>query len=293
MLEKIKFLIQAMRPKQWVKNILVFPALFFSQNLFNLQMLVKTAGAFISFCLIASSVYLINDIFDRERDRLHPEKKNRPIASGKVKPYEAGVLAFVLFILGMVLSIKISFALLVILLIYMGSNFLYSIWVKHIAILDVFLVSLGFVLRVVAGGEAIKVEISAWIILCTILGSLFLSFAKRRHELSVQGELAVNHRRSLAEYSPYFLDQMIAVTTASTVMAYSLWTMWPSVVEKFHTKNLPWTIPFVCYGIFRYLYLVHQKGEGGDPTKLFLKDKPLLINIILWLASVLLILYFS
>ena len=292
-MEKIKLLFLTMRPKQWVKNVLVFAALAFSENLFNPGQFFWVLLTFISFCLVASSVYVVNDIFDRERDRLHPKKKNRPIASGKISPGTAWLVALVCFALGIVIGYRVNLAVMIILLIYLASNFLYSLWIKHIAILDVFLVSLGFVLRVIAGGEAIKVEISAWIILCTILGSLFLSFAKRRHELSLQGANASNHRGSLAEYTPYFLDQMIAVTTASTVMAYALWTMWPTVVEKFGTNRLPWTIPFVCYGIFRYLYLVHQKGEGGDPTQLFLKDKPLLFNILLWVISVLLILYWK
>lgn len=292
-MNKIKDLIRAMRVRQWVKNLLVFAALAFSENLFSLDLIYKSVFCFLSFCLIASSVYLVNDIFDREKDMLHPEKKKRPIAAGRVQPWEAQVLALALFLAGFAIAWKLNWDVFLILSAYFIINFLYSFWLKNVAIIDVFVVSLGFVFRVAAGGEAIKVEISAWIILCTILGSLFLSFAKRRQELELKGEDAVRHRKSLAEYSPYFLDQMISVTTASTVMAYSLWTMWPSVVEKFHTNHLPWTIPFVCYGIFRYLYLVHQKGEGGDPTQLFLRDKPLLINILLWLVSVMSILYFK
>ena len=290
-MSKLLDLIRAMRVKQWIKNLLVFAALAFSENLFARHQILKSVLCFIGFCLLASSVYLINDLFDRERDRLHPEKMNRPIAAGKVGTIEAVLLALVLFLAGFGLAFKLGPPVFIIFCAYFASNLLYSLWVKHIAILDVFFVSLGFVLRIAAGGEAIGVEISTWIILCTILGSLFLSFAKRRHELNLKGEDAASHRKSLAEYSPYFLDQMIAVTTASTVMAYSLWTMWPSVVEKFHTSHLPWTIPFVCYGIFRYLYLVHQKGEGGDPTSMFLKDKPLLINILLWFVAAIAILY--
>jgi len=292
-MDKLKNIVIEMRPKQWVKNLLVFAALAFSENLRSKISILNSLLTFASFCLVASSVYVVNDIFDRERDRLHPEKKNRPIARGEISPAQAWILAAVLFVLGFLLASQLNWQVLAILAAYLVSNFLYSVWIKHFAILDVFFVALGFVLRVAAGGEAIQVEISAWIILCTILGSLFLSFAKRRHELGLKGENATSHRRSLAEYSPYFIDQMIAVTTASTVMAYALWTMWPSVEEKFHTKHLPYTIPFVCYGIFRYLYLVHKKGEGGDPTKLFLKDKPLAIDIILWLATVIAILYFK
>jgi 4-hydroxybenzoate polyprenyltransferase len=292
-MEKFKNLFLEMRPKQWVKNLLVFAALAFSVNLLSPQMVLKSLAIFVAFCLVSSSVYVVNDIFDCERDRLHPEKKNRPIACGKVGMGEAWALGAVLFLAGFALAYKTDLDAFIIIAIYMATNFLYSAWLKQYAILDVFFVSMGFVLRVAAGGEAIHVEISSWIILCTALASLFLSFAKRRHELEIHGENAADHRKALAQYSQYFIDQMIAVTTASTVMAYSLWTMWPSVVEKFKTHHLPYTIPFVCYGIFRYLYLVHQKNEGGDPTKLFLKDKPMIINIILWMASIIAILYFK
>jgi 4-hydroxybenzoate polyprenyltransferase len=292
-MDKLKHIALEMRPKQWVKNFLVFAALAFSGNLLSFELALKSVLCFAAFCLVASSVYVVNDIFDRERDQLHPEKKNRPVAAGKVSAVEAWVLGVLLFVLGLGLAYTLGRLVLLILLVYVASNFLYSSYFKHVAILDVFFVALGFVLRVIAGGEAIQVEISTWIILCTILGSLFLAFAKRRHELEIHGKNAAEHRKALAEYSQYFLDQMIAVTTASTVMAYSLWTMWPSVVEKFQTRHLPYTIPFVCYGIFRYLYLVHQKGEGGDPTRLFLKDKPLMLNILLWLMSVVAVLYFK
>jgi len=292
-MDKLKHIALEMRPKQWVKNFLVFAALAFSGNLLSFELALKSVLCFAAFCLVASSVYVVNDIFDRERDQLHPEKKNRPVAAGKVSAVEAWVLGVLLFVLGLGLAYTLGRLVLLILLVYVASNFLYSSYFKHVAILDVFFVALGFVLRVIAGGEAIQVEISTWIILCTILGSLFLAFAKRRHELEIHGKNAAEHRKALAEYSQYFLDQMIAVTTASTVMAYSLWTMWPSVVEKFQTRHLPYTIPFVCYGIFRYLYLVHQKGEGGDPTRLFLKDKPLMLNILLWLMSVMAVLYFK
>lgn len=299
-METIKLIFSSLRPKQWLKNFLVFSALVFSEKrlIFDFKMIAITVGVFISFCLTAGGIYLINDILDRDRDKVHPEKRNRPIASGKLNVHLAVVSAFICLliglILGWILSPKVFLSLPVvslILVVYIIVNFLYSYWLKHIVLIDVFCVSVGFVLRVVAGGEAINVEISAWIILCTILLSLFLAFSKRRSELTLSPQTAVNHRASLAEYSPYFLDQMISVTTASTVVAYSLWTMWPSVVEKFGTKHLPLTIPFVCYGIFRYLYLVHQKGEGGDPTRLFLKDKPLILNVGLWLLCVILIIY--
>ncbi len=280
-----------MRPQQWAKNVIVFAALAFSENLLEPEMLLRTLATFALFCLVSSAVYILNDILDRDADRHHPEKKHRPVASGELSAGKAIVAAAILGGAGLAASLWLRPVIFIILLAYIINNLVYSFYIKNIILLDAFSIALGFVLRVVAGGETIQVEISTWIILCTILGSLFLAFSKRRSELSLQGEKAINHRASLAEYSTYFLDQMIAIVTASTVMAYALWTMWPSVTEKFQTHNLPWTIPFVCYGIFRYLYLVHQKGEGGNPSKIFLSDWPLLINIVLWMLSVVLILY--
>ncbi len=289
----LMLLARTMRPQQWAKNVIVFAALAFSENLFDHRMVMLTLFTFGLFCLVSSAVYILNDILDREADRHHPEKKNRPIASGELSISAPLIIAFILAVAGLAGGLWLRPIIFFILLGYIINNIAYSYYLKNMILVDVFSIALGFVLRVVAGAEAIHVEISTWIILCTILGSLFLAFSKRRSELSLQGEKAVNHRASLAEYSTYFLDQMIGVVTASTVMAYALWTMWPSVTEKFHTQKLPWTIPFVCYGIFRYLYLVHQKGEGGNPTKIFISDWPLLINIALWMISVILILYLN
>ena len=278
------------RPKHWVKNLVVFAALLFSQNLNRPEMLIKVTETFLLFCLASAAVYLINDIADREQDRFHPEKKDRPIASGKLAIGPAAAGAVMLMAAALAGGYALGPIMFLILLGYLALNLAYSFALKNVILLDAFSISLGFVFRVVAGAEVIQVEISAWIVLCTVLGSLFLSFSKRRHELGLE-DAAANHRPALADYSVYFLDQMIAVVTASTVMAYALWTMWPSVAEKFHTHRLPWTIPFVCYGIFRYLYLVHQKGEGGSPTKIFISDPPMLINIALWMGSVIAILY--
>jgi 4-hydroxybenzoate polyprenyltransferase len=278
------------RPKHWVKNLVVFAALVFSQNLSNPGMLIQVAETFALFCLASAAVYLINDIADREQDRFHPEKRDRPIASGKLAIGPAGAAAMILIAAALTGGYALGPIMFLILLGYVALNLAYSFYLKNIILLDAFSIALGFVFRVVAGAEVIQVEISAWIVLCTVLGSLFLAFSKRRHELGLE-DAAANHRPALADYSVYFLDQMIAVVTASTVMAYALWTMWPSVAEKFHTHRLPWTVPFVCYGIFRYLYLVHQKGEGGSPTKIFISDPPMLINIALWMGSVIAILY--
>jgi 4-hydroxybenzoate polyprenyltransferase len=278
------------RPRHWVKNLVVFAALLFSQNLNRPEMLIKVTETFLLFCLASAAVYLINDIADREQDRFHPEKKDRPIASGKLAIGPAAAGAVMLMAAALAGGYALGPIMFLILLGYLALNLAYSLALKNVILLDAFSISLGFVFRVVAGAEVIQVEISAWIVLCTVLGSLFLAFSKRRHELGLE-DAAANHRPARADYSVYFLDQMIAVVTASTVMAYALWTMWPSVAEKFHTHRLPWTVPFVCYGIFRYLYLVHQKGEGGSPTKIFISDPPMLINIALWMGSVIAILY--
>ncbi len=291
----IKEIFITMRPRQWIKNLIVFAALAFSQNLNNQNMLIMVSLTFGLLCLASSAVYLINDIADREADRLHPEKKDRPLASGALSVGPAVAAVIILITISLVGAFYLrpqEPTMLIIFAGYIILNLVYSYYLKHIILLDAFSIAMGFVLRVVAGAEVIQVEISAWIVLCTILGSLFLAFSKRRHELSLPMEEALNHRPALAEYNTYFLDQMISVVTASTVMAYALWTMSPMVIDKFDTKKLPWTIPFVCYGIFRYMYLVHQKGEGGNPSKLFISDKPLAICVLLWMASVVTVLYF-
>jgi 4-hydroxybenzoate polyprenyltransferase len=234
---------------------------------------------------------------DRERDRAHPEKKDRPIASGQLGLTPAVASLAVLFAAALFGAWIIRPLVAVIVGGYVALNLAYSYGLKNLVILDAFSIAFGFVLRMLAGAEALraveaKTEISTWIILCTLLGSFFLAFCKRRQELSLD-EAAANHRASLEHYSTRFLDQMIAISCAATVMAYALWTMWPETVSKYGTRALFWTVPFVCYGIFRYLYLVHQKNEGGSPSKVFLTDRPLQVNIFLWFLAVVSILYFG
>ena len=291
----VRPLIEAMRPKQWIKNLIVFAPVAFAQKLFDPRMIAASGLAFIAFCLASSGVYVVNDIVDREADRHHPEKKERPIASGRLTVGAAWVLAAVLFATALGLGSSLSLKVMLIIAAYFALNLAYSFRLKHWVIIDAFCIAFGFILRMVAGGEALKsvepgITISTWIILCTLLGSLFLAFCKRRNELGLMDD-AANHRASLSEYSTEFLDQMIAISTASTVMAYALWTIWPETVAKFHTQRLFWTVPFVCYGIFRYLYLVHQKNLGGSPSKIFLSDLPLIANIVAWVLAVIVILY--
>ena len=286
-------MIKSARPKQWIKNFFIFAPLIFSQNLFEIPLLVKSITAFVAFCLLSSSLYILNDIRDLEEDKHHPLKSKRPLASGKISKSQAWTAFSILF----VLSIGISFLFLnqkfmFVALVYVILQFSYSFGLKHVIILDVFIIAAGFIIRVIAGGFAINVQISHWLLICTLLLALFLALSKRRHEMILLGEDAVNHRPILKEYSPYLLDQMIAVVTASTVIAYCLYTISEETVSKFGSTALIYTLPFVLYGIFRYLYLIHQRAQGGTPETLIIKDKPLLLDLFLWIASAVLILYF-
>jgi len=281
----------AVRPHQWIKNLIIFAPLLFSQTMFDLPMFLKTLAGFSLFCLLCGGVYLINDLLDLEEDRKHPLKKNRPIASGQLSPQVATAAAISISIMTLILVFWLNASFGLIALVYMGLNLAYSRFLKHIVIIDVMVVALGFVLRALAGGYLIDVEISAWLIVCTILLALLLALGKRRHELVLLEDGASHHRRTLDEYDPYLLDQMISIVTASTVVAYALYTMAPEVEAKLQTSHLNLTIPFVLYGIFRYLYLVHKKEQGGNPARMLLTDQPLLINVGLWLLAVVLILY--
>jgi 4-hydroxybenzoate polyprenyltransferase len=283
-------ILESMRPRQWAKNLFVFAGLLFAQKLFTPLALVALA-AFAIFCALSGAIYLLNDVADRRQDRLHPRKRLRPIASGRLSVPAAVAAAVGLIVLALAASAWISWALAAVAAAYAALLVLYSAWLKHLVIVDVLIVASGFVLRAVAGAVAIDVEISGWLLICTILLALFLALGKRRHEYLTLGEGAATHRPILAEYSEGLLDQMIAVVTASTVTAYALYTMSPETVAKFHTHWLPATIPFVLYGIFRYLYLLYRRQLGGNPSELFLNDPPLLVNSALWLLVVLAIIY--
>lgn len=288
-------LIVSMRPRQWTKNLFVFAALAFSQNLTDWVLFWKTVITFFLFVMVSSAVYLLNDVFDLPFDRIHPQKCRRPIASGVVPKSMALAFAAILSLGGIGTCFSLEWVgylgrgITLLLLVYLLINAAYSRWLKHVVILDVLLVSVGFVLRAIGGGVAIQVHISGWLVLCTILVSLFLALSKRRHELVMLEDEAANHRQILKEYTPYFLDQMIAVVTASTLMAYALYTMSAEATGRVGNRML-FTIPFVLYGIFRYLYLVHQHQKGGDPTELMLSDRPMIINVLLWVIAVTLIL---
>lgn len=284
-------ILKSLRPQQWIKNFFIFAAIIFSRNIFNLPLLLKAVIAFIAFCVLSSSLYILNDLKDLEEDKHHPIKSKRPLASGRLKKSHAILSFVILSSLGFILAVTLNRNFFIIALVYFILQIAYSFRLKHVVILDVFVIAAGFLIRVVAGGLAIEVSLSSWLLICTTLLALFLALGKRRHELVLLEEEASAHRPILEEYNPYFLDQLIAVVTASIVIAYCLYTIDAKTVAKFGTTNLLYTVPFVFYGIFRYLYLIHQKSKGGSPESLILKDKPLLIDIFLWIASAVFILY--
>jgi 4-hydroxybenzoate polyprenyltransferase len=284
-------LLVSLRPEQWTKNLIVFAALIFAVQLFDPAALAYASAAFLIFCALSGAVYLINDVSDREADRQHPLKRMRPIASGALAPAAAVTWAVMLIVAGLAAGFWLRPSFGVAAAAYVTLQVLYSRAIKHVVILDVMAIAIGFVLRAVAGGLVIGVPISDWLLVCTILGALFLGLAKRRHELTLLTDGATGHRRILEEYDPYLLDQMIAVVAASTLVAYIIYCASPETAEKFGTRWLVLTTPFPIYGIFRYLYLVHRKHGGGSPSDLLLRDRPLLGCVALWGLAVILIIY--
>jgi len=283
--------LRALRPHQWTKNLLVFAALLFSKHLFEAEPFLRASLAFLAFCGLAGAVYLWNDVADIERDRLHPKKKLRPLAAGELSIRTATLGAVSLVVLALSLSFWLDPRLGLCAAAYLGLNLAYSFGLKHVVILDVLCISLGFVLRALAGGYAIDVPVTEWLLVLALLLALFLALAKRRHEITSLSENATGHRAILAEYSPYLIDQMTSVVTASVVTAYAFYTLSPETVHKFGTAKLSWTLPLVLYGIFRYLYLVHHKERGDSPTDMLLTDRPLLATVALWVALVIAIVY--
>ena len=287
----LKYILLSMRPEQWIKNFFVFTALLFSKNLLNPSKDIEAIIGFVIFCMVTGCAYMVNDLVDLEKDKLHPVKSRRPLASGKLKKEPAVKIIVLVCLASLSFAFYMNILFGFIVLAYFLLNIGYSIYLKNIVIIDVVSIAAGFVLRVLGGAVIISVVASQWLILCTILLSLFLGFSKRRHELILLEDSATSHRRVLEHYSPYFLDQMIAVVTASTLICYALYTMSRDTVEKLGTSKLIYTIPFVLYGIFRYLYLVHQKEEGGSPTEIMFTDKPMIINICLWVISSVVFIY--
>ena len=282
----------SLRPKQWPKNLLVFAGLVFSHNLFDLTNFLRSLGGFVAFCLLSGAVYIVNDLVDVENDRLHPLKRLRPIASGRLKPGAAKIAAVVVAAVALVGGFALDWRFGVVGSAYLVLELAYSFRLKRLVVLDVMTVAAGFALRAVAGTVLVHVTISSWLFVCTILFALFISLAKRRHELLFLAGGGTGHRAVLENYSEALLDQMMAVATSSTVIAYCLYTIAPETVAKFGTHNLMLTVPFVLYGVYRYLYLVYRKEMGGAPEQALLGDFPLVVDILLWMASVVAVIYF-
>jgi 4-hydroxybenzoate polyprenyltransferase len=264
--------VTSLRPRQWTKNLLVFAGLIFSGGLHEPGLVARSALAFFLFCLLSGAIYLINDVMDAERDRVHPQKRHRPVASGRL-PRGVALVGGIALLIGAAVA---SFLL--------GVPF---------GVVDALIIAAGFVLRALAGVVVLGIEPSYWLLLCTILLALFLTFGKRRHEILALEDGATDHRPILSEYTPQLLDQMIAVVTASTLMAYALYTMAPETQARLGTSRLPATIPFVLYGIFRYLYLLYRRELGGNPSEHFLTDRALLVDVALWSATVIAVLYLA
>jgi len=284
-------LLNALRPGQWTKNLLVFAGLLFGMQLFVPSAVLRALAAFAIFCGLSGVVYLLNDILDRDSDRRHPLKSKRPIASGALSVHAATVSAIAIGALALAGSVALGWTFALVAAAYLGLQALYSTSLKHVVIIDVLTLSFGFVLRAVAGAVAVNVEFSHWLLVCTILLALFIALNKRRHEITLLADDAATHRPILGEYSEYLLDQMIAVVTASTLISYVFYTISPETQEKFGTQWLGLTIPFPLYGIFRYLYLVHRREGGGSPSELLLTDRPLLVAVALWAIAVAVIIY--
>jgi 4-hydroxybenzoate polyprenyltransferase len=286
-------LIALARPWQWVKNGLVLAALVFSHRLFHPRDAFLAAVALIAFCALSSFAYVLNDISDREADRLNPEKRDRPLARGELTVAQAACFAIALGAIATVFSIARGRDFLGIAALYVALQFGYSLWAKQYVVLDVVAVAIGFVLRALAGAVAIGAEVSPWLVFITFVLAMLLVLGRRRHELVAMGEGATAHRGVLAQYSVRLLDQMLAIVAGATLISYMIYTASAAVEAKLGTQYLYLTVPFVAFGILRYLYLVDARNEGGDPARLLIRDMPLLLTVLLWIAADVILLYYQ
>ncbi len=278
-----------LRIKQWIKNLFVFAPIIFSKNLFKQDLLIKTLLTFILLSILSSGLYILNDIFDLESDMEHPEKKNRPLPSGKINKNFALSLSMILIVSSLFSSFFLNHTLTIIFLIYIGLNFLYSLIIKKLVIIDVFIIAINFILRIYSGSVVIQISVSSWLILCTLFLSLFLGFAKRRFEIVLLGENAHKHREVLSSYSVDLLDKIIVILSTATILSYSLYSVSSETKEKFG-EGFIFTIPIVLYGLLRYIYLIYEKKEG-EPTKLITEDIPLFITVLIWIIFSIFIIY--
>lgn len=277
----MKKYLELMKIDHWIKNLLIFAPIFFSLKL-NYQNFTSSVGAFLAFSLIASSIYIINDIFDIDSDRKHFRKKLRPIASGQVTINSALMISLLLFILGISLSLKINTNLFYIVLGYFFINIFYSKWLKKIPIIDVMIIAIGFVMRILAGAAVTSIVVSHWIIICTFFGAMLMGFGKRKNEIDILKNDSSDFRRVLSSYEKNFLNQLIGLTSGITIMSYALYTIDTVTISHFKTANLLYTVPFVVFGVFRYFQIIYTTSSGEDPAKIFVKDWPTTLNLVLW-----------
>lgn len=280
-------MLRLMRPHQWVKNGFVFTGLLFGHAWQDMALVGQVVVAAIAFSLVSSAIYIINDIADREQDRLHPKKQKRPLAAGTVSVNSAAVLSAVLATTAVALAYWVSVTALWIIVGYALMNLAYTFRFKHVVILDVFIIAAGFMLRILIGTLGVDIPPSQWLLLCGLMVTLFLGFAKRRAEIIALSDDKRAHRRVLEHYSPILLDHMIVVTAAGLIMSYSLYTMNPDTIRIHGTANLIYTVPFVMYGVFRYIYLLHHQSGGGDPSSDLARDPHMLIVVGGWLIATL------
>ena len=284
------------RPWQWTKNGVVLAGIIFGGHLGESDYQVRAVVALAAFCLASSAIYVFNDVLDRERDRRHPEKRLRPVAAGRVSPAAAVVFGSVLLAGAAGLGQFLGPQFLGTIGAFLGLNLLYSAWLKQLPVLDVMAIAISFVLRALGGVAALRpldpeLAVSPWLLLCTFFLALFLGFGKRRHELQLLEAEAADHRGVLAAYSIRLVDEILGVMAGATLIAYAIYTVAPGTVERFHTGSLVYTVPFVTYGIFRYLYLIHFKQEGGNPSRHLYRDVPILLTVLGWTATVVVLLY--
>lgn len=292
---KIGYILSSMRPRQWTKNLFIFAGIVFSRHLFEPDLLLRSFYAFVIFCAASGAAYLLNDVFDVKRDVEHPIKRNRPIASGLLSLRHASAVAISLFVFASIASYTLGTEFLLVLLAFIVLNLAYSTVLRQVVILDVIAISFNFLLRAWAGVAVLhpvlpSIEISPWLLICTLFLSLFLGFCKRRNEIENLEDAAM-HRNALQEYSVHLLDQLVGLSAATALISYSIYTVWPATVEKFGTANLVFTVPFVVFGMMRYLFVVYSRKEGGDPSGVLLTEKWIIVDVFLWLAAVILILW--
>lgn len=284
-------LLRAMRPHQWTKNLLVFAGAVFSLRLFEADALGRSTAVFVLFCLASSAVYLFNDIRDRERDRLHPQKRRRPLAAGTLSVGTAAFASASLAVVALVGSWLLGPAELALVVVaYLLMQLSYTFGLKHVPILDALIVSAGFVMRAISGAIAIGAEISTWLLICTIFFALFVSLGKRRQELA-SADVDAGHRASLAGYDTALMDQLVSIATAASLMSYALYTTDETTIAHFDTRLMPLTLPFVVYAFFRFLYITRTRPDLSDPARAVVRDPGLALSVLGWGLSVLAILY--